>query len=68
MQITIFNDGLNRLPRERTFRIMPRSIISVALKSAMTPSFSGLTVLIFPCVLPCIWRAWLPMATNLLVW
>ncbi len=57
MQITMRIEGAKRLPEVLTFLIMPRSISSVALKSAITPSFSGRIVLMFGLVFSCIWRA-----------
>ena len=57
MQITIRSEGAKRLPEVLTFLIMPRSISSVALKSAITPSFSGRIVLMLGLVFSCIWRA-----------
>ena len=57
MQITIRSEGAKRPPEVLTFLIMPRSISSVALKSAITPSFSGRIVLMLGLVFSCIWRA-----------
>ena len=68
MQITMRSEGAKRLPEVLTFLIMPRSINSVALKSAITPSLSGRMVLMFGLVFSCIWRACWPMATSLPVW
>ena len=65
IQITIRSDGLKRWPLILTFFIMPRSISSAALKSAITPSLSGRIVRMFWCVLPCICWACSPMATTL---
>ena len=65
MQITILSDGEKRLPEVFTFLIIPRSISSVALKSAITPSFSGRIVLMLGLVFSCICRACWPMATSL---
>ena len=47
MQMTIFSDGLNSRPLVLTILISPRSMISAALKSAITPSFSGRIFLMF---------------------
>ena len=54
IQITIRNDGENILLVVRTFLIIPRNISSVALKSAITPAFSGRIVLMFGFSRPCI--------------
>ena len=42
-------------------------ICSEALKSAITPSLSGLIVLMFSCVFPCIMLASFPIAIILFV-
>lgn len=64
MQMTIRSEGENILPRDLIILIMPRIISSAAVKSAITPSRSGRMVLMSWWVLPCIWRAWFPMATS----
>ena len=63
MQITIFKAGVKNLFFKDGMLLIKRLIIcSDALKSAITPSLRGLTVLIFSWVLPCIRLASFPTA------
>ena len=67
MQITILREGEKNLRCNVGILLIKRLIIcSEALKSAITPSLSGRTVLIFSCVLPCIIFASSPIAITLL--
>ena len=68
IQITILKEGANHLfLRVGILLIKELIICSDASKSAITPSFKGLTVLIFSCVFPCIVRASSPIAIIFLV-
>ena len=68
MQITILRDGLkNFFFKVGILFIRVLIICSDALKSAITPSFSGLIVLMFSWVFPCIILASFPIAIILLV-
>ena len=64
MPTTIFREGENSLGPVLISLIMPLIISSAALKSAITPSLSGLITRMFSCVLPCICRALSPMAIS----
>ena len=54
MHIIMRSDGENMLLDVRTFLIRPRSMSSVALKSANTPSLSGRMVFMLGLVFSCI--------------
>ena len=63
IQITILNaGGNNRFFIDGICFTNSLIICSEASKSAITPSFKGLIVLIFSCVFPCIKLASLPIA------
>ena len=66
IQITIRSDGeKKRFLMVGICLINSFIICSEASKSAITPSFKGLIILILLCVFPCINRASLPVAINL---
>ena len=65
MQITMRRLGVKSWRPGLIIRIMPLIMSSAALKSAITPSFSGRMVLMFSCVFPCICCAARPMAITL---
>ena len=66
--MTIFNAGVKNLFFNAGILLISKLIIcSEALKSAITPSLRGRTVLMFSCVLPCIKLASAPTAIILSV-
>src|SRR4030095_13097938 len=67
IQITILQVGVNKNPFGLIILIISRIIVSAALKSAITPSFSGRMVFRLSCVFSCICMAFFPTATTLLV-